>query len=189
MELDSGRHHWGVLADRHGRGLHGQLKRIPAPIRLAVLLAWFGVAVFAKWEGVNKHDTSPAVWAILLAGLVVVGALGLFQFLESFDADDRAPFDGLSIGWQGFFVFTGALLVLGPIAVFDGDPSTDPFVGGVMFLVGVILVAMLVRHLAKPVRPEPEQLRVQQPDGTGRTDNNTPPWYVSDGDDRPADRS
>ena len=125
------------------------IKRVPAPIRVGAFLTWFAVAVYVRL----KDDVSPWLWSLLFPGLALMAAFGLTTFFRSFGAPDRRPLD-LNPFWGAYLVTTGSLLVLGPMAFLDDDPATTPYIGGPMFLVGAVLVALAVRHLAKPVQPE-----------------------------------
>ncbi len=181
MDLSS-RHHWNVASDNDQPALRGLLSSIPPAVRVSVIVAWFTVAVFAKWEAVNDHDLSPAVWAVLVPGLVIIVASGLRHLRRTFAAPDRAPFDFLSVGSHVFFVTTGTLIVLGAMTIVDDDPATEPSIGGPMLLVGLLLVALFVRHIVKPVRGAPERLVKPEPRESGETAAGGSPWYASDRD-------
>jgi len=126
------------------------IKSIPSPIRVRTFLAWAALAVYVRLE----DDVSPWLWGLLLPGLGVMAAFLLDTLSRSFFAPSRRPFDLNSPFWGVYAVIAGSLLVLGPLSFLDDDPETKPYIGGPMFLVGVVLVALLVRHFAKPVGPE-----------------------------------
>ena len=130
-------------------GLERAINRIPAPIRIGTFIAWAAVAVDVRLA----NDVPLWLWGVQLAGLALMAAFGLITLARSFGAPDRRPLD-LYPFWVAYLVITGSLLVLGPMTFLDDDPATKPYIGGPMFLVGAVLVALAVRHLAKPVRPE-----------------------------------
>ncbi|MFN2608579.1 MAG: hypothetical protein ABR511_11925 [Acidimicrobiales bacterium] len=132
-------------------GLRRALNRIPVAIQIGAFLVWAAVAAFVKWEGISNHNVPPWLWAVELPGLALFGAFGLIQLSRSFGAPDRKPFE-LSRFWCAYFVVTGSLLVLGPWSVVDDDPTTKPYIGGPMFVVGLILLGLFLRHLTKPIR-------------------------------------
>lgn len=129
--------------------LERAIRRVPAPIRVGAFLMWFAVAVYVRLT----DDVSPWLLGLFFPGLALMAAFGLTTFVRSFGAPDRRPLD-LNPFWGVYLVITGSLLVLGPMSFLDDDPATTPYIGGPMFLVGAVLVALAVRHLAKPVRPE-----------------------------------
>ena len=129
--------------------LERAIKRVPAPIQVGAFLIWFAAVVYVRL----KDDVSPWIWGLLSPGLVLIAAFGLTTLFRSFNAPDRRPL-GLNPFWGAYLVTTGSLLVLGPMTFLDHDPATKPYIGGPMFLAGAVLVALVLRHLAKPVRPE-----------------------------------
>ncbi len=155
------------------------LGSVPGPVRVGLFVVWAAVAVFAKWQAANDHDLSPVLWAVLLPGLAMFGALAFIRLWRSMKAPDRGRLDLTEVGWGPFFVITGASLVLGALGLFDDDPSTNPYISGAMLLLGIALVALFARHLAKPVRPEHEN---SFPGDGGATS-----WYVASGDRWPKD--
>lgn len=151
-------HHVGMPTDGAARknGLTRLFSRMPSRLRVALLLAWFGLAVFAKWAGLNNHEVPTWVWVVLVPGLIVMSVMELASVSRSLRSPHRRKFDPVDPAWTAFLVITGSLLVLGPLSFFDDDPKTDPVVGGIMFGVGVVFVVLFVLHLLKPIREDAE---------------------------------
>jgi len=164
--------------------LERALRRVPWPVRVAIFVLFWTVAAFVRWEDINEHDVAPLLDVIVALGLLLMAAVGVPRVFRSFRAPDRRPFD-LNPLWLAFFTITGSLLVLGPWSFIDDDPSTSPYIGGPMFVVGVVLAAAFIRWFSKPVRPEAQNDPVAE--WIRRADEKPPQvganWYSS----RPSD--
>ncbi len=91
-----------------------------------------------------------ALSVIAGAGLLVFCGFAVVRFLRASSATDRPPMS-MSHGWPVLLVITGSLLGIPVISVVTNDPEADPVAGGVMFVAGLVLVALFVRYIRKPV--------------------------------------
>jgi peptidoglycan/LPS O-acetylase OafA/YrhL len=126
--------------------------RVPRSVRVGLWIAWSVPGVFVAWQRRTGHDVSPLLWIVVAPGAALLGLLAL-RLVRAFDAPDRRPFD-LSRFWQRYIIVTGSCLGFGAWSFFDGNPVTKPYMGAPMFVVGLALVAIAIRHYAKPVRRE-----------------------------------
>jgi len=144
------------------------------------VIAFGAVAGFARWEDINQHDVAPWLDIIVALGLALMAAVGLPRLLRSLRSPDRPPFD-LNPLWLSFFTITGSFLVIGPWSFIDDDPRTNPYIGGPMFVVGVVLAVVFFRWFSKPVQLEARKDSLA--DWIRRADEKPPQvgasWYSS----------
>jgi len=134
--------------------LTGIVRRIPRPVQVVLVVAWGVAAFWDRSATVEKHQTPFGVSIVLWSGFVVVAVFGLIQFLRSWYASDRPPFDPISRGWFLLVVVTGTLLALPVVDLFRRDPNGNPLIEAAMFLAGVVLVGLVVQYARKPVWDE-----------------------------------
>ena len=139
-----------LWTDSDGR-LVSIARRVPLPVRVALFTVWAAAAAFGKWENINEHDVPLVVDVVAGTGAVVFAAFGIEHFFRTWDRPHRPPFDPLTQGWLLFFTVTGALLGLGIAGLVDDDPKTIAGISAGMVVVGLVLVALFVRYLLKPV--------------------------------------
>lgn len=129
------------------------VSRVPRAVRVGLWTAWWVPGVFIAWQLRTEHDVSPLLWIVVAPGALLMSVLAMIRLARAIEAPDREPFD-LSRFWQIYLMVTAACLGLGVWSFLDGDPATKPAIGAPMFVVGLALVAMAIRHFAKPVRDE-----------------------------------
>ncbi len=157
-----------VLRSDSGGRLADIARRVPLALRIGLLTVWGAAAAFGKWEDVNNHDVPVMIDVALATGGLVFAALGVEHFFRTWDRAHRPPFE-LSQGWFSFFIITGSLLVLGIAGLVDHDPKTYTGICVGMVAVGVVLVALFVRYLLKPVEQQgsPQHSPYLPPPGHG----------------------
>lgn len=141
-------------SDRRTTAVDRVVARIPRPIRIGLWVIWVAAIFAMGWGGVDGQAWSPIYWGFVWLGIGVWLILRLNQFVATFGDASRPPIDLASLDREAaLLVLTiGGLLVVGPWWVLDDDPSTNPVMGGAIFLVGLALALLLARYLLKPVR-------------------------------------
>ena len=117
---------------------------------MVLVAVWVAAAVFSKWESVNDHAVPGAVSVLAGVGLLVYCGFGCIRFLRAFSAPDRPPLT-MSNGWLLLLVITGTLLGVPVIGVVTNDPEGEPVAGAVMVVAGLVLLALFVQYIRKPV--------------------------------------
>ncbi len=150
----SQRHHVPISANRRTTAVDRLVERVPPPIRIGLWVLWAVAIIAMRWDGVDGHAWSPISWGFVWLGVGVWLILRLNHLVATFGDAARPPLDLLSLDREAALLVlaTGGLLVVGPWWVLDGDPSTNPLIGGALFLVGLVLTCLFVRYLLKPVR-------------------------------------
>jgi hypothetical protein len=119
-----------------------------------LFVVWVGALFAGRWGGVDGHGWSPFYWVFIGVGfgvyLILLGSRILATFGDASRSRDELGLTGQE--WIGFFVLTGGLLIMGPWWAFDGNPSTNPLIGGIGSLIGLASAVLFVRHMLKPVR-------------------------------------
>ncbi|HVF75371.1 MAG TPA: hypothetical protein VM938_10005 [Acidimicrobiales bacterium] len=120
-------------------------------VEAAIAIAAVAVVALAGWD-LFRSDETPE-WAVLM-GIVLVAACVLEaarRFWIEFPKPTRAPFELTRSSVSLMFV-TGSMLVVPVMGLWEGEG--DPVIGAVMFGVGAGSLAVLIRHLRKPIDPD-----------------------------------
>ncbi len=135
-----------------------------APTEALRILTFSAGALAVAFAGLADHYGLIWLWPLAVAALVPAVAAGTTWTVRNYRAPDRLAIEW---SWDNRFWFLGlafvcTLTVAGVDYIVTGG-AQGILVGLPMFLVGVAILALVVRHFRKPVRPPDPIVRNHDP--------------------------